>query len=147
MIIELEDSSEALQVAKQVSEEFVLPTFSEKGKKAFSMKLARDVEAAFSDPNVNVYGIRTNGTLLGYIAVSKKFHIAQLYIVSTEQRRGLGRMLISFIEQQVKSSGGSRLTVKASLNAVPFYEKCGFEITSDPQEISGIRFQPMQKLV
>ncbi|MBD2463054.1 GNAT family N-acetyltransferase [Oscillatoria sp. FACHB-1407] len=147
MIVKLDNSTEALVIAKRVSEEFVLPTFSEEGKKFFSENLAKDVEAAFSDPNVDVYGVQLSGALLGYMAVSKKFHISQLYIVASEQRQGLGRMLIDFIEQQAKSSGVARLTVKASLNAVQFYRKCGFEVTSDVQEVSGIRFQPMQKIV
>ncbi len=133
MIVKLDDPTEALAIAKQVSEEFVLHTFSEEGKKFFSENLAKDVAAAFSNPEVNVYGIQSDGVLFGYMAVSRKFHISQLYIVATEQRRGLGRMLINFIEQQAKKSGDARLTVKASLNAVEFYRKCGFEVTSDVQ--------------
>lgn len=147
MIVKLDDPTQALAIAKRVSEEFILSTFSEEGKKTFSENLAKDVEAAFSNPEVNVYGVQSDGVLLGYIAVSKKFHISQVYIVASEQRQVLGRMLINFIEQQAKKSGEARLTVKASLNAVPFYRKCGFEVTSDVQEVSGIRFQPMQKIV
>jgi GNAT superfamily N-acetyltransferase len=147
MIVKLDDPTEALAIAKQVSEEFVLHTFSEEGEKFFSKNLAKDVAAAFSNPEVNVYGVQSDGILFGYIAVSRKFHISQLYIVASEQRRGLGKMLINFIEQQAKKTGDTRLTVKASLNAVQFYRKCGFEVTSDVQEVSGIRFQPMQKIV
>ena len=147
MIVKLDNPIEALAIAKRVSEEFVLPTFSEEGKKFFSENLAKDLESAFSDPDVDVRGVQLNGALLGYIAVSKKLHISQLYIVTSKQRQGLGRMLIDFIEQQAKNSGKARLTVKASLNAVQFYRKCGFEVTSNVQEMSGIRFQPMQKIV
>lgn len=147
MIVRLDSLTEALEIAKRVSEEFVLPTFSEEGKKNFSKNLAKDVEAAFSNPSVNVYGVQSNDVLVGYIAVSEKFHISQLYVVPHKQQQGLGRMLIDFIEQQARQLGESRLTVKASLNAVLFYKKCGFEITSDVQEVSGVRFQPMQKIV
>ncbi|MBW4558175.1 MAG: GNAT family N-acetyltransferase [Trichormus sp. ATA11-4-KO1] len=147
MIVQLDDPTEVLELARQVSKEFVFPTFSEEGKKVFSENLAEDVEAAFLKPEFDVYGVRPNQTLIGYVAVSKKSHISQLYVVKSKQHQGFGRMLINFIEQQAKESGVFRLTVKASLNAVPFYKKCGFEDTSDVQEVSGIRFQAMQKIV
>lgn len=147
MIVKLDDPTEALAIARQVSEEFVLSTFSEEGRKTFSENLAKDVAAAFSNPEVNVYGVQLDGILLGYIAVGRKFHISQLYVIASEQRQGLGSMLINFIEQQAKKLGETRITVKASLNAVPFYKKCGFETTSDVQEVLGVRFQPMQKIV
>jgi len=147
MIVKLDAPTEALAIAKQVSEEFVLSTFSEEGRKTFSENLAKDVAAAFSNPEINVYGVQSDGVLFGYITVSRKFHISQLYIAASAQRQGLGSMLINFIEQQAKKSGEARLTVKASLNAVPFYRKCGFETTCDVQEVSGVRFQPMQKIV
>lgn len=147
MIVKLDDPTGALAIARQVSEEFVLSTFSEEGRKTFSENLAKDVAAAFSNPEVNVYGVQSDGILFGYIAVSRKFHISQLYVIASEQRQGLGSMLINFIEQQAKKLGETRITVKASLNAVPFYKKCGFETTSDVQEVLGVRFQPMQKIV
>ncbi len=56
-------------------------------------------------------------------------------------------MLLGFVEDRVKAIDVSQLTVRASLNAVPFYKKCGFEVTADAQEKAGIRFQPMQKLL
>ncbi|MBE9051305.1 GNAT family N-acetyltransferase [Nostocales cyanobacterium LEGE 11386] len=147
MIVELDNPTAALNLARQVSKEFVYHTFSEEGKKVFSQNLAKDVEAAFSNPEVDVYGVQLNATLIGYVAVGKKSHISQLYVAKSKQNQGFGRMLINFIEQQAKESGVSRLTVKASLNAVSFYKKCGFEDTSEVQEVSGIKFQPMQKIV
>lgn len=56
-------------------------------------------------------------------------------------------MLLDFVEARSQEQGISQLTVRASLNAVPFYKKCGFEVTADPQERSGIWFQPMQKRI
>lgn len=144
-IVELDNPAEALVLAKQVSEEFVLPTFSDQGRTIFPETLDKDLKAAFANSEVDVYGVRSNQALVAYIAVGKKFHISQLFVAARQQRQGLGKLLIQFVEQQAKERNVSQLTVRASLNAVPFYEKCGFEATSPVQEVSGIRFQPMQK--
>jgi len=144
-IVKLDNPIEALVLAKQVSEEFVVPTFSDQGRAIFPETLDKDLKAAFANSEVDVYGIRSNQALVAYMAVGKKSHISQLFVAARKQRQGLGRLLIQFVEQQAKEIGISQLTVRASLNAVPFYEKCGFEATSDVQEISGIRFRSMQK--
>lgn len=144
-IVELDNPAEALVLAKQVSEEFVLPTFSDQGRTIFPETLDKDLKAAFSNSEVDVYGVRSNQALVAYIAVGKKSHISQLFVAARQQRQGLGKLLIQFVEQQAKERNVSQLTVRASLNAVPFYKKCGFEATSPVQEVSGIRFQPMQK--
>lgn len=146
-IIQLNDPAAALELAQRVTEQFVLPTFSEAGKSVFPEILARDVIAGFSDPEVEVFGVPTDQALSGYIAVARKSHISQLFVRANEQQKGIGRMLLDFVEQRAKAIGVSQLTVRASLNAVPFYEKCGFETTADAQEKAGIRFQPMQKLL
>ena len=146
-ILELNDPTDALKVAQQATEQFVLPTFSEEGRKVFPAILARDVVAGFSDPEVEVFGIRADQSLIGYVAIARKTHISQLFVVSTKQQKGIGQSLLDFVEQRARESGVSHLTVRASLNAVAFYEKCGFEITTAPQEKTGIRFQPMQKML
>lgn len=146
-ILRLNDPTDALRVAQQVTEQFVLPTFSEEGRSVFPEILARDVVAGFSDPEVEVFGVQLDQTLIGYVAVARKSHISQLFVVSNQQHKGIGRMLLEFVQRQAKKASISKLTVRASLNAVSFYKKCGFEITAEPQEKNGIRFQPMQKML
>ncbi|MER3432442.1 MAG: hypothetical protein C4288_03195 [Leptolyngbya sp. ERB_1_1] len=144
-IVKLDDSAAASELAQGVAEQFVLPTFSEEGRSTFPKILARDVVAGFSDPDVEIFGVRTEERLVGYIAIARKTHISQLFVAADQQQKGIGRMLLDFVEQRAKAFGVSQLTVRASLNAVPFYKKCGFEVTADAQEKAGIRFQPMQK--
>lgn len=146
-ILRLDDPTDALRVAQQVTEQFVLPTFSEEGRRVFPEILARDIVAGFSDPEVEMFGVKSDRSLIGYVAIARKSHISQLFVVSDEQQKGIGRMLLNFVEQQAKEMSIPKLTVRASLNAVPFYEKCGFETTAEPQETKGIRFQPMQKML
>ena len=145
MIVELEDPTEAFVLSKQVLEAFVFPTLSEEGQKTLTENLAGSVEAAFANPDVSTYGVRANQALVGYAAVGKNFHISQLVVAASSQRQGLGRQIIDFIEQRAIAAGVAQLTVKASLNAVQFYQKCGFEVTAEVQDKAGVRFQPMQK--
>lgn len=144
-ITKLDDPDAALEVAKQVVERFVLPTFSEEGRETFPTTLAENMTAMFSDANVDVFGMQTDQGLAGYIAVGRKSHIHHLFVRADQQQKGIGRSLLDFVEQRSRESAIPQLTVRASLNAVAFYEKCGFETTAEPQEMKGIRFQPMQK--
>ncbi|MGG6269547.1 GNAT family N-acetyltransferase [Leptolyngbya sp. AN03gr2] len=144
-ITRLDDPDAALEVAKQVVEQLVLPTLSEEGKETFPLTLAENMPAMFSDTNVDVFGMQTDQGLAGYIAVGRKSHIHHLFVRADQQQKGIGRMLLDFVEQRSREAGIPRLTVRASLNSVSFYEKCGFESTTEPQEINGVRCQPMQK--
>jgi GNAT superfamily N-acetyltransferase len=147
LIVPLDNSTEAFDLAKQVFEQFVFPTFSEEGKKTFSEHLKKDIEAGFLNPEFDFYGIRSHGILIGYVALKKKSHIFHLCVIPNEQKRGIGKMLLEYVEKKSKKAGSSQLTVNASLNAIPFYQKCGFETNSAIQERSGIRFQPMEKVI
>ena len=144
-IIRLDDPTDALEVARQVTEQFVLPTFSQEGREIFSSTLAENMTAMFSDVNVEIFGMQTDQELAGYIAVGRKSHVHHLFVSASEQNKGMGRMLLSFVEERAREFNVSQLTVRASLNSVAFYEKCEFGTIADVQETKGIRFQPMQK--
>ena len=44
------------------------------------------------------------------------------------QGRGLGRQLLTYMEQQARRQGASRLSLQARENAVPFYQSCGYTL-------------------
>jgi ribosomal protein S18 acetylase RimI-like enzyme len=146
-ILQICDPVEALQLAQRVVEQFVLPTFSKEAQRTFPEILAQDIVKNFSDSDTEAFGIRADQKLIGYIAIAKHSHILELFVLSDEQHRGIGRSLLDFAENRAKDFNISKMTVRASLNAVSFYQRCGFEPTSEAQEIRGIRFQPMQKLL
>ncbi|MEO6001387.1 MAG: GNAT family N-acetyltransferase [Chitinophagaceae bacterium] len=58
------------------------------------------------------------------------YKLHKIYVNTTLQRRGLGKALINFIVEELKSSGGSalELNVKRDNPARLFYEKLGFEV-------------------
>lgn len=67
--------------------------------------------------------------------------ILPCYLYIEYQKQGLGKMLLDAIKPDVQSD---ILTVRASLNAVQFYEKYGFVKTGNAAEFSGLKYQSME---
>jgi putative acetyltransferase len=55
--------------------------------------------------------------------------IRKLAVHPAAARRGLGRNMVEDAEQRARDAGCRRFIVRASLNAVPFYESLGYRIT------------------
>ena len=53
--------------------------------------------------------------------------VAGLYVSPDAGRRGVGRGLLSTLEERARSFGLKSLQLTSSLNAVAFYERAGFE--------------------
>jgi len=58
------------------------------------------------------------------------YKLQKIYVNTSIQRRGLGKALINFIAEELRSSGASalELNVKRDNPARLFYEKLGFEV-------------------
>ena len=52
--------------------------------------------------------------------------IEGIYVRPESGRRGVGRQLMSELEEQIRERGNSSTRLAASLNAVGFYEKLGY---------------------
>jgi GNAT superfamily N-acetyltransferase len=50
-----------------------------------------------------------------------------LFVAATEQGHGLGRALLACTERLARARGLTRLHGAMSLNAVPFYARCGYQ--------------------
>jgi GNAT superfamily N-acetyltransferase len=66
-------------------------------------------------------------------------YIAQIYVDSTCQGKGIGTALLNEV---VRMARGPVLEVKSSLSAAPFYVKYGFVPTGEESELNGIAFVP-----
>jgi GNAT superfamily N-acetyltransferase len=95
--------------------------------------------------NINFLLGEEDGVFCGVVAVRNHSHLLHLYIVPTFQGRGVGRHLWETARDQAVAAGNSsEFTVNASLNAVPFYKRMGFEATGDVSLTGGLRFKPMK---
>ncbi|HAS8173999.1 TPA: GNAT family N-acetyltransferase, partial [Vibrio vulnificus] len=81
-----------------------------------------------------------NGAIVGYVAWREGNYIAQLYVSAKNQNQGIGRGLIN---QMKRHSGVSSIELKASVNAVGFYKRLGFQFVDTEQVKNGIRYVPM----
>ncbi len=97
-----------------------------------------------AQPNINYLLGEDDGVFCGVVAVRNNCHLQHLYVVPAFQGRGVGKYLWHTARDQAFAAGNSgKFTVNASMNAVPFYKRMGFEATGDVSLTGGLRFQPM----
>lgn len=82
-----------------------------------------------------------NEKIQGVIELKDGRHVAMLFVAPGAQKRGIGRALVSAIMPSTKAV---KITVSASLNSIPAYSRYGFICTGDPDEKSGLKYQPME---
>lgn len=135
-----EDWEQVVHICVQTNEADVIPTLSLEGREAMRSARISDIRKVLANPRCKVLKAIVNYKIVGYIACGGGYYIAQLYVLPEFQRHGVGSKLINEVKA---GSGVSSLQLKASLNAVGFYTKLGFEPTAEQQSINGIAFVPM----
>jgi len=91
-----------------------------------------------------VYVAEERGKIIGYIK-GKVDKIGNLFVLGKSHRKGVGGRLVEKFERDAKNLGSKKITIKASLYAVPFYEKMGYKKTTGIRNFSGLKIQPMVK--
>ncbi|ELH8889890.1 GNAT family N-acetyltransferase [Vibrio cholerae] len=135
-----EDQQLILALGEAVNEEFVIPYLSSDGQEAMRNARKGDIEQATNTEIYTSIKAVKNGAIVGYVAWRQGNYIAQLYVSSKYQNQGVGRGLIT---EMLKRSGASSIELKASVNAVGFYERLGFQSVGTEQVKNGIRYVPM----
>ena len=59
------------------------------------------------------------------------FEVYGFYVSPSVGRMGVGRKLYQELERRAVEQGGCGMGVVSTLNAVPFYEACGFELMEE----------------
>ena len=52
--------------------------------------------------------------------------VEAVYVLPDRQREGIGEALLRSLEEEARAAGFTKLSLSATLNAVPFYERCGY---------------------
>jgi putative acetyltransferase len=85
--------------------------------------------ASYSDPIENkilLVAVDT-GQICGFGQLDARTSVVEaVYVLPSHLRRGLGSRLLSTLESIARSSGLAQLTLDASLNSVPFYERASY---------------------
>lgn len=68
-----------------------------------------------------------DGVILGFGVLNKeRSEVEAVYVSPAAGGRGIGLKVLQVLEEQAHDLGLSELTLNASLNAVPFYERAGY---------------------
>lgn len=135
-----EDISEISILVEHTSELQVIPMLSTEGQ--ISMRSARAVDISVIVDTAKYHALKavSGGQILGYVAWRDPSYVAQLYVRLDSQNRGIGGALLDAV---IAHSGYDRLHLRASLNAIGFYERYGFIHDGAEENDQGIRYVPM----
>jgi GNAT superfamily N-acetyltransferase len=79
------------------------------------------------------------------ITLRDETHISLLFVDENYHRRGVGRRLLEYVSEYVKTEEGHRLlTVNSAPYATGFYHRMGFVDTGTLQMNDGIYYTPME---
>jgi GNAT superfamily N-acetyltransferase len=96
-------------------------------------------------PDINYLIGEWNDALCGATAIRKGRHLHHLFVAPAFQGRGVGKRLWLAARDAAMAAGNpGEFTVNASLNAVPVYQRFGFELVGVSQQTNGLIFQPMK---
>ncbi|MFT5291110.1 MAG: putative GNAT family N-acyltransferase [Planctomycetota bacterium] len=84
------------------------------------------------------------GTARLMINSSREALAQRVAVLAAARGRGIGRMLMLAIEQEVKTRGLSRISLGAQLTAIGFYETLGYEAFGEEFDDAGIPHRMMR---
>ena len=84
-----------------------------------------DIESALNEPQTQWLLALDADEPAGF-ALRHGPEIRAVYVHPDHSRKGLGRTLLTELEQKARQEGHSSLQLEASLNARPFYQKQGY---------------------
>jgi len=90
-------------------------------------------------------GERVIGTARVLFLANSQAKLERIAILRSFRRRGLGRGIISFLDEELKNREVAQVILHAQCSAAAFYKSCGFEESSSPFWEVGIKHIKMQK--
>ncbi len=81
---------------------------------------------------------------IGCARVLANGSIGRMAVLKPWRDLGVGTALLQFAINYAKSQAWHMVTLSAQTHAIPFYERCGFKVISQPYLDAGILHQDMQ---
>ncbi len=116
-------------------------TLSEKGISSFTKIAAIDAFRTRMQEDNLMLVIECEREIKGVVELNEGRHIAMLFVDPGQQKKGIGRKLIS---SALTYARVETVTVRASLSSVPAYVKYGFKCKGEVGESAGLEYQPME---
>ncbi len=90
-------------------------------------------------------GKRIVGTARVLFLAASQAKLERMAILKPFRHRGIGKSIISFLDEEFKNRGIEQVVLHAQCSAVNFYKSCGFEESGSPFWEAGIKHVKMQK--
>jgi len=147
-------SNDLIKVSKLISETYLEFNNAEGNKKA-----VQRYASWYSTNQKNLQNLSDNykRTPIFFVAVmdkkivgmirGNKHQIVNLFVRGSQHKKGIGRSLLERFEKQARKSGSKEIRMKASIYAIPFYQKYGYIRTTGLGNFKGLRVQPMRKRI
>ncbi|KEQ18791.1 GNAT family N-acetyltransferase [Endozoicomonas numazuensis] len=134
------DFDEIVSLVRNTSEQDIFPLFSDEGRETFSNTILKDTRTIFNtDRFYTVKAIEEN-RIIGVAALRDKNYMTTLFVDKSSQNKGIGKILLNHLLEHIE---GDSLSLRASINAVGFYQHQGFKTTGPEGNVKGVRFMPM----
>jgi predicted GNAT family N-acyltransferase len=82
------------------------------------------------------------GRLMQYEGYAK---VGRMAVLRDRRRRGVGRALLEAMIAEAARRGVTHLVLHAQVQAIGFYQRCGFSVTSDEFDEAGIPHRRMER--
>ncbi|MCU4744340.1 GNAT family N-acetyltransferase [Natronoglomus mannanivorans] len=83
---------------------------------------------SLDDPETVVLVAESDGDIVGFVEASiTEAELDKLYVDSAYQHQGIATSLSEELDQYLRSQGVDSVFVEAAANAIPFYERVGYE--------------------
>ena len=125
---------------------FVGKLFKPEGRAEFFNYIAPEQFKKRMSDNYTYLAIH-KGDIIGLINAADYKHISLFYVSFHEQRKGIGRMLLEFVEKRALKRGCTEITVHASSNSLIACQKLGFVPEGGETRERGMKYFCMKKVI
>lgn len=149
-IIDESELKAALTLVQRVFLEFEAPDYSDEGIQHFKQFISFDtITQQLAAQELTLWAYFSNeATITGLIAVRLPNHISLLFVDKTFHRQGIARQLMKTATTYCQTVHmATQLTLNSSPYALDAYHHLGFIPTGSQQEVDGIIFTPMKKIL
>ncbi|MBK0024963.1 GNAT family N-acetyltransferase [Stenotrophomonas sp. S48] len=135
-----QDTPAISAVCMAAFERAVAPTLSAQGVATFTAVAA---PAAFGDRlqgDNHILVAEQDARIVGVVELKEGRHLAMLFVAPACQGQGIGHALLQAVLPHLRAP---QMSVSASLNAVPTYQRYGFVLDGEVAESHGLVYQPL----
>ncbi|KAF1016845.1 MAG: Mycothiol acetyltransferase [Stenotrophomonas maltophilia] len=118
----------------------VAPSLSAQGVATFMQAATAGAFAERLQGDNHILVAEQEGRVVGVIELKEGRHLAMLFVDPACQGQGIGHALFQAVLPQLRAPA---MSVRASLNAVPTYQRYGFVIDGEAGEFNGLLYQPL----